>query len=84
MMAKLTNKARNALPKKDCALAGGRYPIEDKSHARNALSRVSANGSPAEKAAVRAKVHAKYPAIGKPAGSVGREVEKRLGARDKR
>lgn len=79
-MAKLTAKARQALPKSDFALPGkgkgpkgagsGSYPIPDRSHAANALSRVSANGSPAEKAAVRAKVHAKYPDLGKnPDGS---------------
>jgi hypothetical protein len=63
-VAKLTAKARKAIPAKDFALGKGRYPIEDKSHARNALSRVSTNGTPAEKATVRAKVHAKYPDIG--------------------
>lgn len=63
-MAKLTSKARNALPQKDFALPGGRYPIEDASHARNALARVSQHGSPEEKAKVRAAVHRKYPSIG--------------------
>lgn len=63
-MAKLTAETRNAIPKGDFALPGRRYPIEDASHARNALSRVSANGSPAEKAKVRSEVHAKYPEIG--------------------
>ena len=63
-MAKLTAKQRKKIPAKDFALGKGRYPIEDASHARNALSRVSANGTPAEKAEVRAKVHAKYPGIG--------------------
>ncbi len=67
-MAKLTAAARKKIPAKDFALGKGRYPIEDASHARNALSRVSANGSPAEKAKVRAKVHAKYPNIGKSRG----------------
>lgn len=64
-MAKLTAKARKKIPSTNFALKGRRYPIEDASHARNALSRVSANGTPAEKATVRAKVHAKYPGIGK-------------------
>lgn len=65
-MAKLTSKGRNALPSKSFALPGKRaYPIEDASHARNALSRVSANGTPAQKAEVRAKVAAKFPNIGK-------------------
>jgi len=53
------------MPAKEFALPGGRYPINDPSHARNALARVSGNGSPAEKAKVRAAVHRKYPDIGK-------------------
>jgi hypothetical protein len=69
-MAKLTIGQRKALPKSDFAVPSkkpeaGSYPIPDKSHARNALSRVSQFGSPAEKAEVRAKVHAKFPTIGK-------------------
>ena len=64
-MAQLTASTRRAIPTGDFALPGRRYPIEDKSHARNALSRVSQNGTPAEKAEVRAKVHRKFPAIGK-------------------
>lgn len=63
-MAKLTTKERKKLPGKDFALGKGRYPIEDASHARNALARVAQHGSPAEKAKVRAKVHEKYPGIG--------------------
>lgn len=62
-MAKLTTKTRNAIPKKDFALPGRRYPIEDAAHARNALARVSQFGSPAQKAKVRHEVHAKYPEI---------------------
>lgn len=65
-MAKLTTAQRKRLPKGDFALAGGRYPINDPNHARNALARVSQHGTPAEKAKVRAKVHAKYPSIGAP------------------
>jgi hypothetical protein len=64
-MAKLTSQTRKALPSGDFALPGRRYPVEDKNHARNALSRVSQNGTPAEKAAVRRKVSAKFPGIGK-------------------
>lgn len=64
-MAKLTSKARKALPEKSFAEPAKRaYPIPDPSHARNALSRVSQFGSSTEKAAVRAKVHAKFPGIG--------------------
>ena len=64
-MAKLTTKARKALPKSDFALGAGRYPIEDKAHARNALARVSQHGTPAEKAKVRGAVSRKFPDIGK-------------------
>jgi hypothetical protein len=74
-MAKLTTTARQKLKKSQFALPGkgtgpkgkgpGSYPIEDKAHARNALARVSQHGNSSEKAAVRAKVHAKYPSIGK-------------------
>jgi hypothetical protein len=76
-MAKLTTQGRKRIAPKNFALPGGRYPIEDASHARNALARVSQHGSSEEKAKVRAKVHAKYPGIGK-------EVERRLGEKDKR
>jgi hypothetical protein len=63
-MAKLTTKARNAIPGGDFALPGRRYPVPDAAHGRAALSRVSQFGSPAEKAKVRAKVHRKFPGIG--------------------
>lgn len=62
---KLTAAARNKIPGKDFAGPDRSYPIEDASHARNALSRVSQNGSPELKARVRAAVHRKYPGIGK-------------------
>src|ERR1700677_324342 len=63
---KLRMKDRRALPKGDFAVpakapASGSYPINDESHARNALSRAS--GKPVE-AQVRAAVHRKYPNIG--------------------
>lgn len=64
-MAKLTAKSRKAIPTSDFALPGRRYPVENKSHAANALARVSQYGTPAEKAKVRAKVHRKYPSMGK-------------------
>ena len=67
-MAKLTTKARKAIPSKEFAGPDRSYPIEDKSHARNALARVSQHGSPAVKAKVRAAVHRKYPDIGKSRG----------------
>lgn len=40
-MAPLTSKARNALPTKDFAGPDRSYPIENASHARNALARAS-------------------------------------------
>lgn len=62
-MAKLTAKARNKIPGKDFAGPDRSYPIEDASHARNALARVSQYGSPALKAKVKAKVRRKFPGI---------------------
>lgn len=65
-MSKLNSKARNALADSTFALPGERkYPLPDVNHARAALSRVSANGTPAEKATVQAAVHKKYPEIDK-------------------
>ena len=65
-MAKLTTAKRKALPTSTFALPGRRaYPINDPSHARNALSRVAQYGTPSEKSVVRAKVHRKYPSVGK-------------------
>lgn len=41
-MAKLTTKARKALPKSDFAMPGSRkYPVPDAKHAANAKSRAS-------------------------------------------
>lgn len=62
-MAKLTSRKRKHLKSSQFALPGRRYPVEDKTHARAALSRVSQHGSPEEKATVRRKVHGKYPGI---------------------
>lgn len=62
-MAKLSTKQRKAMPRSEFALSGGRYPINDKSHARNALARVSQHGSPEEKSKVRSAVHRKFPGI---------------------
>lgn len=63
-MAKLTGKERGNLPAKDFAGPKRSFPIPNASHARNALARVADKG-PAVKAEVRAKVHSKYPSIGK-------------------
>jgi hypothetical protein len=77
-MARLSAAQRKKLPTKSFAVpakaatpagkaAGGSYPIPDRAHARNALSRVAQHGSSAEKAQVRAAVRRKYPGIGKTA-----------------
>ena len=69
-MAKLTSKERNRIPSSEFAEPGSRkYPIEDPAHARNALARASQHASPAERSLIRAKVHKKYPSIGKGGGS---------------
>lgn len=61
-MAKLTTGERSNLPKKEFALPGGRFPINDESHGRAALS-MAHNASPAEQDTIREKVHAKFPDI---------------------
>lgn len=62
-MAVLKAKARNKLP--DASFAGPHrsYPINDPSHARNALARASQFASPELKAKIRAKVKRRYPNI---------------------
>jgi hypothetical protein len=62
-MTKLTIAARKKIPTSEFALPGRRYPIEDKAHARNALARVSQDGTPAEKVTVRRKVHRLFPGL---------------------
>jgi hypothetical protein len=62
-MTKLTKKTRDNLPERSFALPGRRYPIEDAVHARNALARVSQDGTPAEKDKVRRKVGRLYPEL---------------------
>ena len=65
-MAKLSSAERKALSAKSFAEPDKRkYPIENETHAKNALSRVSRAGTPAEKAKVRPAVKKKYPSIGK-------------------
>jgi len=82
-MAKLTYGQRKALPASAFAVDGKKrkYPIQNKSHARNALARVSAFGSPEEKSKVRGAVKRKYPGIGvSPEGIQGAKM-KRYGGR---
>jgi hypothetical protein len=70
---KLTTAGRLAIPKGKFALPAGpeekrrgikgRYPINDEAHARNALARVSQNGTPEEQRIVRAAVAREWPGI---------------------
>ena len=61
-MAKLTAKRRNALPDSAFAGPGRSFPVNDPSHARNAMARAS-QFHPELKAKIRAKVHRKFPDI---------------------
>lgn len=62
-MAKLSSKARNALPKSDFGMPGSRsYPMPDKSHAANAKARATqmvnaGKLSPSSKAKIDAKAN---------------------------
>ena len=67
-------KANTKAPKSSYAVPPGssvggkgvaKYPINTAGRARNALARVSAHGSSAEKKMVRSAVKRKYPRIGK-------------------
>lgn len=63
-MARLSGRQRKDLPKSEFAEPEKRaYPINDASHARNALARVSQHGTASEKSKVRAEVKKKYPDI---------------------
>lgn len=64
-MARLTAAQRKKLPASSFAGPNRSYPVNDASHARNALARVSQFGSPSQKKAVRSKVAKRYPNIGK-------------------
>lgn len=62
----ITAAQRHRLPASEFGLpAKEGYPIDTPGRARSALSRASANASPAEQAEIRRKVHARYPSIGK-------------------
>lgn len=63
---RLTYNERKHLPQEEFAIPETRsYPIPDIAHARDALARVSANGTDEQKARVRAAVHRKFPQIDK-------------------
>lgn len=69
----LTSEARDRMPSSEFALPGhgegksgkgsGSYPVNDEAHARAALSRGAQNASSSELAAIKRKVHSKYPDI---------------------
>ena len=73
---KLTAKARKKIPTKDFAGPDRSYPVENASHARNALARVSQHGSPALQAKVKAKVRRKYPGIKVEGGKVNQRADR--------
>lgn len=63
-MSKLTTKARKSLPKKDFAGPGRSFPVNDKTHARLAISGATrseraGNISAATAAKIKAKARAK-------------------------
>ncbi|WP_448333485.1 hypothetical protein [Streptomyces sp. DSM 41534] len=61
-----TKTGRKAMSPKSFALPRAKkYRIDDLPHARNALARVSAHGSPAQKKAVRRAVVRKFPSLKK-------------------
>jgi len=59
LMRKHLDESQFAIPEKKA------YPVNDRSHAANALARVSQHGSSEEKARVRVAVHRRYPDMGK-------------------
>lgn len=59
-----TKAGRKKMSSKQFALPRQKkYRIDDLAHARNALARVSAHGSPSQKKAVRKAVVRKYPSL---------------------
>ena len=62
-MAVLTTKARKKIPTSSFAGPDRSYPIEDASHARNALARAAQHASPELQAKIKAKVKRKFPNI---------------------
>lgn len=62
-MARLTAADRVGLSADDFAGPDRSYPVNDMSHARNALARVSQYGTSDLKRKVRDKVYRKFPQI---------------------
>ena len=62
---KLTTNKRNRMRSSSIALPEKRaYPINDKSHARNALSRLH-NATPAEQKTIKKAIDKRYPGLRK-------------------
>ena len=65
-MAKLTAKQRSKLRKSQFALPAQRkYPINDKSHARNALARAAQHATPSQQKRIKTAVYKKFPSLKK-------------------
>lgn len=63
-MAVLSSAARNRLSKQSFVFPKERkYPIEDESHARNALARAAQHLGPEGQSKVKRAVKARYPSI---------------------
>lgn len=63
-MAKLTARKRRRLKSSSFAIPSERkYPIFDRTHARNALARVAQYGTAREKTQVRRAVKRNYPSM---------------------
>jgi hypothetical protein len=58
-----TKGGRAKMANSNFALPDKKYRIDDAAHARSALSRVAANGTPAQKVHVQRAVKAKFPLI---------------------
>lgn len=80
-MAKLTSTQRNRLSRQEFVFPAERkYPIEDASHARNALARASQHLGAEGQAKVKAAVKRRYPNIaveGERAGKRADRAERR-------
>lgn len=76
-MARLTKAARAHIPTSKFAGPHRSFPIQDKAHARAALSMAHYASNPG---AIRAAVHAKYPSIGHAKAAASHPNAPRLGA----
>ena len=78
-MAKLTTRARKAIPTSEFGLPGKRaYPMPDKAHAANAKSRAAQFASPSEKAQIDAKANrVLYGSSGGPKPGAGKAMARR-------